>query len=239
MLLPKCVIADTITGTIHCDHKKITHSAEANLWTISQLTTRYISTTVLQIIDCLLYNDRHHTVSFDACDFTTTTLRSRSWPRLSRWKHRSVTFCETWWPQGLSAWWDADKCQSAGTWGRSPFSSDCRLSSARLQNSSLWAVLCSSGWPSWCCSQYSPGGEDIRTEWKIQQNNNQLNTCIKSISAVDYTHFCLDHSRLDSKTTQNEWDASEVCFKLWTSVRRKKNKIKWKYKHVLKDFTQA
>lgn len=37
--------------------QKITHSAEANLWTISQLTTRYISTTVLQIMDCLLYND--------------------------------------------------------------------------------------------------------------------------------------------------------------------------------------
>lgn len=65
-----------------------------------------------------------------------TRLRVRSWPRLSRWKRRNVTFCGTWWPQGLSSGWGADKCQSGGTWGTSPFSSGCRLATGPLRSSS-------------------------------------------------------------------------------------------------------
>lgn len=122
-------------------------------------------------MDYLLYSDLFHRGSYYTCDVTTTRPRVQLWPRLSRWIHRSVTFCETWWPRGLSAWSHADKCQSAGTWGRSPFSSGCRLSSVQLQNSSLWAVLCSSGWPSWCCSQCWPEWTESGTHWKTMNND--------------------------------------------------------------------
>lgn len=95
-----------------------------------------------------------------------TRPKGHLWPRLCRWRHRSVTFCETYWPRGLSSWWDADNCQSWGTWGTSPFSSSCRLAAALFQNSPLWAVLSSSECSSWCCSQCWPVRKKIRTQWK-------------------------------------------------------------------------
>lgn len=146
----------------HVVIKKLTNSVEANLRIISLCCTHYFLTSVLLTMDYLLHNNPvilHNDWATSEMLLLFTTRQVQFWARLSRWIHRSVTFCETWWLLGLFSWWCADKCQNAETLGRSPFSSGWRLSSGLLQNSYLWAVPCSSGWPSWCYSQYWPDWE--------------------------------------------------------------------------------
>lgn len=121
-----------------------------------------------------------------------TRLRARSWPRLSRWRRRSVTFCGTWWLPGLSSWWDADKCQSGGTWGTSPFSSGCRPAAGLLQNSLWWAGPRSSWWPSWCCSRCWPDGQKNRKGWRtaVKQQLRQ-HGCVHIHYISGNAHVCV------------------------------------------------
>lgn len=88
--------------------------------------------------------------------FAITKLRARSWLPRARWTRRSVTFCGTWWLRGPSSEWCACKCQSAGTLGRSPFSSGWRLSSGLRRSSPALGAPCFSGRPSLCCSRCWP-----------------------------------------------------------------------------------
>lgn len=158
---------------------------------LSRCNTFYMSAVMLQSLDDLSQRVR---LNLQQC---VTRLKVQSWPRLYRWIHRSVTFCETSWPRGLSSWWDADKCQSGGTWSRSPFSSSCKFAAGLPQNSSLLALRCSSELPSWCCSRCWPELKKIRTQWKTVQNEICWHTawgCQRTCTTEQELYMCYKNS---------------------------------------------